>query len=122
MQDGIDDPNPTEGQSSKWWLALPVVLVVVPAFVVLSLFGKDLTDFAVGSAPQLSRLIETKFDVIIGLPAAAIASFAIIAVLRQAAGPIEFEGFGFKFKGAAGPVILWIMCFLAMTTAIKWLW
>src|SRR2546430_15454754 len=40
----------------------------------------------------------------VGLPAAAITALFIVVFLEQKSGPIEFEGLGFKFKGAAGPV------------------
>jgi hypothetical protein len=42
--------------------------------------------------------------------------------LEQTSGPIEFEGLGFKFKGASGPVVLWVFCFLAIAGAIKLVW
>jgi hypothetical protein len=35
---------------------------------------------------------------------------------------IEFEAAGFKFRGASGPVVLWIFCYLAIVTSIKLLW
>lgn len=59
---------------------------------------------------------------IIGLPEAAAVSTAIVVFLRQTDGPIEFDGFGFKLKGAAGQVTMWILTFLAMAGAIKLLW
>jgi len=33
--------------------------------------------------------------------------------------PIEFEGLGFKLKGAAGEIVLWMLCFLAISGAIR---
>ena len=62
------------------------------------------------------------FPAVIGLPGAAAAAFVVVAVLRNTEGPIEFEGLGFKFKGASGPVILWMLCFLAVSGAIRLLW
>jgi hypothetical protein len=43
-------------------------------------------------------------------------------VLRSTEGPMEFEGLGFKFKGAAGPVVLWAMCFIVIVLGIRVLW
>ncbi len=62
------------------------------------------------------------FAAVVGLPAAAVASMCIVLFLEYSTGPIEFEGLGFKFRGAAGPVVLWVFCFIAITIAIKVLW
>jgi len=53
----------------------------------------------------------------------AITAFCIVALLQIVARePVEFEGFGLKFKGAAGPVFLWMFCFMALVAAVKVLW
>jgi hypothetical protein len=61
-------------------------------------------------------------DAIIMLPEAAGIAIGIVVFLRQTDGPVEFEGLGFKLKGAAGQVIMWILTFLAIAGAIKLLW
>src|SRR5438552_10174542 len=58
----------------------------------------------------------------VGLPLAALAALCLVVLLEIYSGDIEFEGFGFKFKGASGPVILWVLCFLSMVAAIRALW
>jgi hypothetical protein len=68
------------------------------------------------------KTIFDHFAAVIGLPFAAISSLCLVLLLRYSAGPIEFEGLGFKFKGASGPIIMWVLCFLAMVSAIKLLW
>jgi hypothetical protein len=67
-------------------------------------------------------VLRDHFAAIIGLPGAASLAFALVVFLRQTDGPIEFEGLGFKFKGAAGQVAMWIACFLAIAGAIKLCW
>jgi hypothetical protein len=62
------------------------------------------------------------FAATIGLPSAALASLCIVIVLEGTAGPIQLEALGFKFKGAAGPIVFWIFCFLAIAFAIHLLW
>jgi cytosine/uracil/thiamine/allantoin permease len=62
------------------------------------------------------------FPTIIGLPAAALASLGLVILLRTVSGSIEFKAFGFEFKGAAGPIIMWIFCFLAITFGISKTW
>jgi hypothetical protein len=84
--------------------------------------------FVVGGAvsmltdPDLYRIALQHFPATIGLPSAGIASLCIVVALENTSGPIEFEGFGLKFKGASGPIVLWVICFLAIAGAIKWLW
>lgn len=48
-------------------------------------------------------ILRDHFQAIVGLPGAA---FVLVVVLRQTDGPIEFDGLGFKFKGA-GQVVMW---------------
>jgi hypothetical protein len=43
-----------------------------------------------------------------------IVAFAIVISLSYVAGELEFELPGFKAKGASGPIILWVICFLAI--------
>ena len=59
---------------------------------------------------------------IVGVPEAMGVALALVVFLRQTDGPIEFEGLGFKLKGAAGQVTMWIMTFLAIAGAMKLLW
>ena len=56
------------------------------------------------------------------LPFAGVASICLVTLLRYSAGPIEFEGLGFKFKGASGPIIMWLLCYLVMAGTVKLLW
>lgn len=84
--------------------------------------------FIVGGAasmlydPELYRVALEHMPATIGLPSAALAALCIVIVLENTSGPIEFEGLGFKFKGASGPVVLWCLAFLSMAAAIKMLW
>ncbi|MEW6992301.1 hypothetical protein AADZ91_16655 [Colwelliaceae bacterium 6441] len=64
----------------------------------------------------------THFPSLVGLPAAAIASIFIVLVLRTIAGPLNFKAMGVEFSGASGPTILWVICFLSITLAIKLTW
>ena len=115
----MNDPQ-LEGKGPFW-----IAMIGLAIFVILTLL------LFIAVAPAISSWILTKeagdlligkFQVVVGLPAAAVAAFVIVTFLQQTAGPIEFEGFGFKFRGAAGQVVLWIICFLVIVVAIKWLW
>ena len=62
--------------------------------------------------PVLTNLVLANFPVIIGLPFASVAAFVIVALFRQQESPLELEGLGFKFKGAAGEIVLWNISFI----------
>src|SRR5438067_286474 len=68
------------------------------------------------------ELIKDHFAAVIGLPTAALGASCVIIAFRQTEGPIEFEVLTFKLKGAAGPVVLWTLCFFVIAAAIKLLW
>ena len=69
-----------------------------------------------------SKIFVEHFAATVGLPLAAIAAFVIVVLLQQGEAPLEFEGLGFKFKGSSGQILLWVVCFLAISGAIKFLW
>ena len=64
----------------------------------------------------------------IGIPCSAIASFAIVFILLRAF-PIDkgaddglmLKAFGLEFSGPSGPITLWLICFLALIFALKFL-
>lgn len=62
------------------------------------------------------------FAAAIGLPFAALAALGLVTLFETRSGPIEFEALGLKFKGASGPIIFWVLSFLAIAVAIKLLW
>lgn len=67
-------------------------------------------------------VLEKQFAATMAVPLSAIGSVCIILMLKATAGPIEFEGLGFKFRGASGPIVLWVLCFLSMILAVHLLW
>jgi len=69
-----------------------------------------------------NSIVYDHFAVIVGLPMVAVLSLAIVLLLPQTYGRIEFKALGIRFKGAAGPVVLWLLCFLSISAVIKLLW
>jgi uncharacterized membrane protein YsdA (DUF1294 family) len=61
----------------------------------------------------------------LGLPFAAAGAYAIVALLLHVFPPekqrdsIKFKAFGMEFTGPAGPITLWVVCFLSIIVAIK---
>ena len=73
--------------------------------------------------PETLRDIgKTHGRLLLGLPSSAMMSLTVISLLRATSGPIEFEAPGFKFRGASGPVVLWIFAFLACVAGVVALW
>jgi hypothetical protein len=53
----------------------------------------------------------------------AISSFCVLGVLDVfARDPIEIKFLGFELRGAAGPVVLWALCFAVFVGALETLW
>jgi hypothetical protein len=101
-------------QASFWFAVTTVIGAAVVFAIAIYITAQYFTHW--------EEVLRDHFASIMGLPGAAAVAFTIVVFLRQTEGPIEFEGLGFKFKGAAGQVILWIACFLAIAAAIKWTW
>lgn len=113
--------TPTEIAAEKrfrsvavWVLLVMMVIICGSVFIGFARSAK-IEEFWIPIAKE-------HFSAIVGLPMAALAALCIVLVLRISSGPLEFEGWGLKFKGAAAPVVFWLLCFLAMAGAIKLLW
>ena len=71
----------------------------------------------------LQAIVREHFRALYGIPACAIVALVLVFILRVAEGPIEFEApFGFKFRGASGPIVLWVLVFLACVVAALAMW
>lgn len=75
-----------------------------------------------GSNLRFKEILYQHFLATIGVPLAVLTSLALVLTLEQVVGKIEFEMLGVKFKGAAGPLIMWGFCFLSLIVGIKVLW
>jgi hypothetical protein len=115
------------------WHKQAAKLAVLIAMLILVLFMLGI--YAYGSWSIFWRVIATDdvvtlymqttfehFAVLVALPFAALGSLCLVLLLRYAAGPIEFEGLGFKFRGASGPIVMWALCYLVIAVSIKLLW
>ena len=96
-----------------------VILVYVIKSAFLS-YGGPATP--TGISPELAKFLRDHFPATVGLPFAAVVSLIIILVLRESTGKLEFEAPGFKFRGASGPAVLWVLCYLAITLSTRLLW
>jgi len=70
----------------------------------------------------LAGLLSTHYAATVGTPLSAVTAFCIVTLLKVTSGPIEFEAIGFKFRGASGPIVLWVISFLAVASVFHLLW
>jgi hypothetical protein len=108
--------NPRQEGIMSWLVFLLIVIVLA------GLIGTWLAVVVTSYDDVQRELVLQHYVVIVGLPVAGVFSFIVVFLFKQTSGPVEFEAFTLKFRGAAGPVILWILCFLAIAAAIKVLW
>src|SRR5262245_34142699 len=107
------------GRMDNWRKILNLCLALV-GIIATAVFVKLFWSYRFD--PVATALVVKNFAAIVGLPFAFVAAFIVIALFRQSETPLEFEGFGFKLKGAAGEIVLWAVCFLAITGSIALLW
>lgn len=97
------------------WLVLLAAGVYGAAFFGFCLYGMIYKEW-------VEQLAKEHFAATIGLPSAALAALLLVTLLEMNAGRVEVKALGFELKGAGGPILMWVICFLAITAAIKTLW
>jgi hypothetical protein len=104
------------------------MLIAATVAVALLVFGRELSEVLHIGWLDSSRARETShemlaehFAAVVGVPAAALLSAVLMTILRNL-GPIQLEAAGIKFKGASGPIILWVFCFVTLALCVKLLW
>jgi hypothetical protein len=104
------------GPKDDWHRSTIALWASVATMLVGGLGGLVLWGSAIVSDFSAFRrmLLDEHFTVMVGLPAAAAGAFVVVSLFRQTEGPIAIKGLGFELQGAAGPVVLWVLCFLAL--------
>ena len=117
----MNSPNIQQTPSSLMravaaWVTLIGVVVFVGAYLCLFVYWmyRDFEFFG--------PIAHDHFQAVIGLRFGALAALCIVLFLEFRSGHMEVQGFGFKFRGASGPAIIWLLCFLGISAAIKMLW
>jgi hypothetical protein len=67
-------------------------------------------------------IVQSHFLATMGLTGFGIIAFAVVVFLRNTEGPLEFEVWGLKFKGASGQVVIWAFCVVVLSLCAKLLW
>lgn len=110
--------RPHDRDRSTVALCVCVALILCSFIGGLILFAMFVTDLRV----LRQQILVDHFIAIFGLPSAAAAAFIIVTLFRHRGEPIKIKGLGFEIEGAAGPVVLWVLCFLAICSGMKLLW
>jgi hypothetical protein len=101
-----------------------VTTLEIFAYVMLALAIIGLVALAISNWQNegFRTFVTNQFPAVVGLPAAGLFTFLIVALFESKAGQIKFEVIGFKFEGASGPIVMWVFTFLAIVIAIKLVW
>ncbi|SRR6266478_6756254 len=123
MTDDERDGSPSGTEFRKWIGRIAIVAMLLWSVQVLGVMTYNVLMQTPPSNGWLNRLIQDHYPAMIGIPLMSGAAFCVVMSFEVAIGsPIEFEALGFKFRGASGPVLMWVLCFLAFTLAFRVLW
>lgn len=70
----------------------------------------------------INELLRDHYVFFVGVPFAGLIAHFLVGTLENTRGKIEFEVLGMKFKGASGPIVMWVLVFLAIIFAIRLVW
>jgi hypothetical protein len=115
---------------SRKTLSILEWLILVGMTLFWGFFFLLLTVFIFAPGFFKSDFIFEHFAAIVGIPLAAIASFANVIYLERLYGnrydstdpSVHFKLFGLEFSGASGPIVMWALSFLSIILAIWLLW
>ena len=119
----MDEPNNSvetraEAFFRKW--APPLVLIGIGAW---GLFAGIFLAYNSWKGRFIVRIVEEHFPGMILVPMAALMALCVVWLLRWTAGELEFSMWkDMTLKGAAGPLMFWVVCFLAIVFSIWLLW
>lgn len=106
-------------------LAIAVVVLGIVAYLIILGFAAFGSGGSNSTADRLRTWVGSAPAQNIGLPAAAMAAFALVAILLHAFptansnGQLSFKAFGLEFTGPSGPITLWFICFLGFVFALR---
>lgn len=102
-------------RNSAKWMAILAAVILGTVYMFWLAWGLN------GDA-NFMEIMYQHLAMMVGVPGSIIASFVLVTVLEEVSGQIKFEGLGFKFEGASGPIIMWVIVFTALIGGIKVLW
>jgi len=123
MTDDTRESSPSGTEFRKWTGRIAIVAMLLWSIQVIGFVTYDVLMQTPASNGWLNKLIQDHYPAMVGIPLLSGGAFCVVMSFEVAIGsPIEFEALGFKFRGASGPVLMWVVCFLAFTLAFRVLW
>jgi hypothetical protein len=126
MQERNKNPPPSSKPKDQMARDLAdILLTILISGLVIYLVMVFLSYTPLGWFKELNKAVSATEALAIGIPCATVAAFGIVALLLRmfppdtVSGSITIKLFGAEFTGPAGPVTLWLMCFLAFIFAVK---
>jgi hypothetical protein len=99
------------------------VIVFCAGLYALFHFGFIIWHAAHNTDWLIQEIVQKHYAAIIVLPSAGFAALCLVLFLDiRSAQQMKLRALGFEFEGASGPIILWIMSFLACAIGIRLLW
>lgn len=111
-------PAPSDVELPPTWVRISVTLLLAISLLLSPL----LILFLLYQSGDLLAISTAHAPAMIGIPWAGGAAFIVVLVLRTSFGAIEFKILTVEFKGASGPIVMWVLCFLVEVLAIRSLW
>ena len=70
----------------------------------------------------INDLVQNHYVFFVGLPFAGLLAYFLVGTLENTKGRIEFEALGMRFRGASGPIIMWVIVFSTIVIGIRLVW
>jgi hypothetical protein len=122
MKDNEEDKNSNPLVSGLYGAVVRWVVLFTVIAMMFGVFGVYLRGLWQGPPKWQSDISAVHFASIFGAPFqtsfAIFCALFVVLLLRFSTGPIEFELWGFKVRGASGPLVMWILCFLAIIVGL----
>ncbi len=74
------------------------------------------------ASPEYTTLVMKNYRIFFCMPYAAFFAYYLVVTLEKASGDIKVKFFGFEFEGAAGPLLFWLLIFLAILFGFDRFW
>lgn len=107
------------------------ILIFMMVIFIIFFIGTSLVAYLWSPTPSyligFKNSISGNVEMNLGIPCAAVGAFGVVMLLLNAFPPekqngiIKFNVFGLEFTGPAGPITLWLACFVSFVASIYWL-
>jgi hypothetical protein len=107
--------NSDLAKGSVKWIAITGACLLGSVYLFWLFWGFNYDD-------RFTEIMYEHMAAVLGVPGSIIVAFVIVSVLENVSGPVKFQGLGFKFEGASGPIVMWVIVFLSLVSGLKLLW